>query len=93
MVERFNACWKDKTIYEKAKGSFFIQVQRHVESDTYYVMVDSLWKDSWQLPCYDIHGRLMTKDVGNPKIYNLQAEEFHKMFEALPQRPNDDRIL
>jgi hypothetical protein len=76
LVEReMILAWKDKTIYQKAKGCFFIQGCK-MKDGTYNVMIDSLWKDKWQFPY------IGTIDVGNPKLMlGLTEEEFNKTFE------------
>lgn len=94
----FNCAWKDKSIYEKAKGCFFIQATQYEDEHgqpKYNVYVDSLWKDKWQ-PVMDmsvlcnIDGKNVfvpigkIKDIGNPKEYlGLSKKEFDKTFEKI----------
>ena len=80
-TEKFNGAWRDKSIYQNAKGCFFIQCFKHTKASediSYDVQVDSLWKPNWQLPLDGI------KDVGNPKVFsNLSEEDFNKTFERI----------
>lgn len=79
--EYFIGAWKDKTIYQKAKGCFFIQCIKF-EDGTYNVMVDSMWKDSWTLP---LGGAINSNN--NPKCYfGLTEEQFNETFERNPHQ-------
>lgn len=83
-MEKLLCEWRDENIYKKAKGVFFIQAIKF-EDNTYNVMIDSLWKDNWQLPLevLDENGNIVakTKDVGNPKLMlGLSNQQFNELF-------------
>lgn len=93
MITRFNASFKDKGIYERSKGCFFIQCVRYEDDGgiRYNVYVDSMWKESWcpvrGMSVLTTDGWVnigKTKDVGNPKEYlGLSEDEFNSIFEPI----------